>query len=644
MSSVATSKKSFGGHVWDYLTTVDHKKIAILYLAAGTLFFAIAGAEALLMRYQLMFPESTFISGGTFNELLTMHGTTMLFLAATPLLFAFMNAIVPLQIGARDVAFPFLNALGFWLFLFGAIFLHLSFFLGGAPDAGWTSYASLSLHSPGHGIDFYVLGLQISGAGTLISGINFLVTIITMRAPGMTFMRMPLFTWTSMVSSALILFAFPPLTVGLFLMLVDRMFGANFFDHTMGGNTIIWEHLFWIFGHPEVYILVLPAFGLFSEIIPVFARKRLFGYSSMVFATILIGFLGFMVWAHHMFTTGLGATANAIFAVATMAIAVPTGMKVFNWILTIWGGSIKVTVPMIYALGFIPSFVAGGVTGVMQAAAPLDYQLHDSYFIVAHFHYVIVGGIVTALFGSAHFYWPIMFNRALNEKLGFVTFWIFFIGFHMTFFIQHFLGLMGMPRRIFTYADDQGWNLMNMISSIGAMMMGIGVLILVFNVIISIKSKPLNQRDYWGDGRSLEWALETPLPFYNFKQTPLVRAYDPYWVEKHEGNEEGMVYAEELGDIHMPNNSILPFIMSIGTFVAAFGALYSPWGDQAKAGTAESLSATGSISLLIIGLGITIGSMIARSLKDDYGFHVHKEEVLAIEQNLAELRAKGGHK
>ncbi|KYG89382.1 cytochrome c oxidase subunit I [Metasolibacillus sp. FSL H7-0170] len=646
MSSVA-QKKSFGAQVWDFLTTVDHKKIAILYLAAGTLFFAIAGLEALFMRFQLMFPESTFMSAGTFNELLTMHGTTMLFLAATPLLFAFMNAIVPLQIGARDVAFPFLNSLGFWLFFLGAVFLHLSFFLGGAPDAGWTSYASLSLYSPGHGIDFYILGLQISGAGTLISGINFIVTIITMRAPGMTFMRMPLFTWTTLVSSTLILFAFPPLTVSLFLLLVDRMFGANFFDHLMGGNTIIWEHLFWIFGHPEVYILVLPAFGLFSEIIPVFARKRLFGYSSMVFATILIGFLGFMVWAHHMFTVGLGATANAIFAVATMTIAVPTGMKVFNWILTIWGGSIKVTVPMLYALGFIPSFVAGGVTGVMMAAAPLDYQLHDSYFIVAHFHYVIVGGIVTALFGAAHFYWPIMFNRVLSEKLGVITFWIFFIGFHLTFFLQHFLGLMGMPRRVFTFMPNQGWDLFNLISTIGAIMMGIGVILLVLNVLLSIKSEPVNRRDYWGDGRSLEWALETPLPFYNFKQTPLVRGYDPYWIEKHEGNKEGMVYAEPLGDIHMPNNSILPLVMSIGMFIAGFGALYSPWGDQVIAGTAKGISPALSVGLLIFGIGMTVVAMITRSAKDDLGYYVTKAEVEATEKDLAHYRAtgkKGGNK
>ncbi|MGE7997134.1 cytochrome c oxidase subunit I [Lysinibacillus sp. NPDC093190] len=623
-----TQKKGFGATVWDYITTVDHKKLAVMYLLAGTLFFAIAGFEALLMRIQLMKPNNDFISAGFFNELLTMHGTTMLFLAATPLLFAFMNMLVPLQIGARDVAFPFLNSLGFWLFFLGALFLHLSFFMGGAPDAGWTSYASLSLYSPGHGIDFYVLGLQISGAGTLISGLNFIVTIITMRAPGMTFMRMPLFTWTALVSSALILFAFPPLTIGLLMMLFDRMFGGNFFDHTMGGNTIIWEHLFWIFGHPEVYILVLPAFGLFSEIIPAFSRKRLFGYSSMVFATILIGFLGFMVWAHHMFTVGLGPTANAIFAVATMAIAVPTGMKVFNWILTIWGGSIKVTTPMLYALGFIPSFVAGGVTGVMQASAPLDYQLHDSYFIVAHFHYVIVGGIVTALFGSAHFYWPIFFNRMLNETLGKITFWVFFIGFHLTFFVQHFLGLMGMPRRVFTYMEGQGWDQFNYISTIGALMMGVGVILMVINCLMSIKGKPAG-RDPWGDGRTLEWSIPQPIPFYNFRQTPLVRGLDPWWIEKQEGNKE-VTFAEPIGDIHMPNNSAIPFVISIGMFIAAFGALYNPDADKPW-----------SIYILIAGLAITFGAMIFRSVKDDHGFHLHKEEILEIEEHLY---GKGGNK
>jgi len=614
VSSIA-QKKGFGATLWDYITTVDHKKIAILYLITGGLFFIVGGIEAMLIRIQLAQPDNDFLSAGLYNEIITMHGTTMIFLAAMPLLFAYMNAVVPLQIGARDVAFPFLNSLGFWMFFFGGIFLNLSWFLGGAPDAGWTSYASLAISSPGHGVDFYALGLQISGGGTLIAGINFLVTIINMRAPGMTYMRMPLFTWSTFVASALILFAFPPLTVGLFLMIFDRMFGANFFDHTMGGNTIIWEHLFWIFGHPEVYILILPAFGIFSEIFSTFSRKRLFGYSAMVFATVLIGFLGFMVWAHHMFTTGMGPTANAIFAVATMAIAVPTGVKIFNWLLTMWGGSIKFTTPMLYAVGFIPSFVAGGVTGVMQASAPLDYQLHDSYFIVAHFHYVIVGGTVLALLAGLHFYWPLMFNTMLNETWGKITFWLFFTGFHLTFFIQHFLGLMGMPRRVFTYGADQGWDLFNLISSLGAIFMALGVIFLLANIIITIVKDKKVGRDPWEDGRTLEWAIPQPVPFYNFKQTPLVRGLDTYWIEKQEGNKEGMIYAEPIGDIHMPNNSVIPFVMSFGLFVGAFGALYN--GEQPWA-----------IPVLGLGLLITFLSMGARSLKDDLGYHVHKEDLL----------------
>ncbi|SER59139.1 cytochrome c oxidase subunit I [Psychrobacillus sp. OK032] len=614
MSSIA-QKKGFGATLWDYLTTVDHKKIAVMYLIAGGLFFVIGGIEAMLIRIQLAKPDNDFVSAGLFNEIITMHGTTMIFLAAMPLLFAFMNAVMPLQIGARDVAFPFLNSLGFWLFLFGGVFLNLSWFMGGAPDAGWTSYASLSLASPGHGIDFYAIGLQIAGAGTYIAGINFLVTIINMRAPGMTYMRMPLMTWTTFVASALILFAFPPLTIGLFFLILDRMFGGNFFDHTMGGNTIIWEHLFWIFGHPEVYILILPAFGIFSEIFAIFARKRLFGYSSMVFATVLIGFLGFMVWAHHMFTVGLGPTANAIFAVATMAIAVPTGMKIFNWLLTIWGGSIKVTTPMLYALGFIPSFVAGGVTGVMQGAAPLDYQLHDSYFIVAHFHYVIVGGVVLAILAALHLWWPLMFNQMLSETLGKWTFWFFFIGFHLTFFIQHFLGLMGMPRRVFTFGANQGWDLFNLISSIGAIFMAIGVVILVVNIIITVvKNVPVGN-DPWGDGRTLEWAIPQPVPFYNFKQTPLVRGLDTFWIEKQEGNKEGMTYAEPISDIHMPNNSFVPFVMTLGLFIAGFGALYNGEKDWA-------------VPVLVLGLAITFASMAVRSIKDDHGYHIHKEDLM----------------
>ncbi|MGP9041047.1 cytochrome c oxidase subunit I [Cytobacillus kochii] len=612
--STYAQKKGVGAVLWDYLTTVDHKKIAILYLIAGGFFFLVGGLEAMFIRIQLAVPGNDFVSAGVYNEILTMHGTTMIFLAAMPLIFAFMNAVMPLQIGARDVAFPFLNSLGFWLFFFGGVFLNLSWFLGGAPDAGWTSYASLSLASEGHGIDFYVLGLQISGAGTLIGGINFLVTIINMRAPGMTYMRMPLFTWTTFVTSALILFAFPPLTVALFLMLFDRLFGGNFFNPDMGGNTIIWEHLFWIFGHPEVYILVLPAFGIFSEIFAIFSRKRLFGYSSMVFATVLIGFLGFMVWAHHMFTTGLGPIANAIFSVATMAIAVPTGIKIFNWLFTMWGGSIKFTTPMLYAIAFIPTFTMGGVTGVMLASAAQDYQYHDSYFVVAHFHYVIVGGVVFALLGGLHLYWPKMFGTMLNEALGKVTFWLFLIGFHLTFFIQHFLGLMGMPRRIFTFNSGQGFDMANMVSTVGAFFMAVATIVLLINVVMTIAKNKKVGGDPWGDGRTLEWAIPSPPPFYNFKQLPLVRGLDPYWIEKMEGNKE-MTPAEPIGDIHMPNNSFVPFVISVGLFIAAFGAMYHnehSWG----------------IPVLIIGMLVVFGSMFFRSVKDDHGYHIHKEELM----------------
>jgi cytochrome c oxidase subunit I len=613
--STLAQKKGFGATVWDYLTTVDHKKIAILYLIAGGFFFLVGGLEAMVIRIQLAIPNNDFVSAGFYNEVLTMHGTTMIFLAAMPLVFAFMNAVMPLQIGARDVAFPFVNALGFWLFFFGGLFLNMSWFLGGAPDAGWTSYASLALESPTNGIDFYALGLQISGAGTLMGGINFLVTIINMRAPGMTYMRMPMFTWATFVTSALILFAFPPLTVGLFLMIFDRMFGSNFFDASAGGNTIIWEHLFWIFGHPEVYILVLPAFGIFSEIFAIFSRKRLFGYSSMVFATVLIGFLGFMVWAHHMFTTGLGPIANAIFAVATMAIGVPTGIKIFNWLFTMWGGSITFTTPMLYAIAFIPSFVMGGVTGVMVASAAADYQFHDTYFVVAHFHYVIVGGVVFAILAGTHLYWPKMFGTMLNEFLGKITFWLFLIGFHLTFFIQHFLGVWGMPRRIFTFLPDQGFETSNLVSTIGAFFMAVAVIVMLINVIMtSIKNERVGN-DPWGDGRTLEWAIPSPPPFYNFKQLPLVRGLDAFWIEKMDGK-NAMTPAEPLGDIHMPNSSFVPVVISFGLFVAAFGAVGV--GDDASYG----------VPVLVIGMLITLGAMFFRSVKDDHGFHIHKEDLM----------------
>ncbi|AXI08969.1 cytochrome c oxidase subunit I [Oceanobacillus zhaokaii] len=613
MSIATTQKKGFGAVLWDYLTTVDHKKIGNMYIAAGAFFFLIGGLEALIIRIQLIKPENDFISAGLYNEMITMHGTTMIFFAATPILIGFMNAIMPLQIGARDVAFPFLNSLGFWLFFFGGVLLNLSWiFGGGAPDAGWTSYAPLSLQSPGHGVDFYVMGLQLSGAGTLMGGINFIVTIVTMRAPGMTYMRMPLFTWTTFVTSILILFAFPALTVGLFLLMFDRMFGSAFFDVALGGNAIIWQHLFWIFGHPEVYILILPAFGIFSEIIPAFSKKRLFGYTSMVFATFLIAFLGFMVWAHHMFTVGLGPVANAIFAVATMAIAVPTGIKIFNWLATMWGGSITINSAMLWALAFIPSFTIGGMTGVMLGAASADYQYHDTYFVVAHFHYVIVGGVVFGIFAATHYWYPKMFGRILHEGLGKLSFWLFFIGFHLTFFIQHFLGLMGMPRRYWVFLENQGLDTGNLISTIGAFLMGLGTIVVLINVVYTaVKGKKVSG-DPW-DARTLEWAIPSPPPEYNFKQLPLVRGLDPLWIEKTEGKGK-MTPAEPVVDIHMPNGSIYPFIMTIGFFIASIGFIFQ---------------VDNNLWLLAVyfGMALALGTMVVRSLKDDHGYHIHKEDL-----------------
>ncbi|MEN2464693.1 cytochrome c oxidase subunit I [Ornithinibacillus sp. JPR2-1] len=611
MSSATAQKTSFAAVLWDYLTTVDHKKIGKLYLYGGGFFFLLGGLEALIIRIQLMKPDNDFISAGLYNEMITMHGTTMIFFAAMPILLGLMNAVMPLQIGARDVAFPFLNSLGFWLFLFGGIMLNVSW-LTGAPDAGWTAYTPLSTSSPGHGVDYYILGLQISGAGTLMGGINFLVTIVNMRAPGMTYMRMPLFTWTTFVISVLILFAFPALTVGLFLLMFDRMFDSAFFDVALGGNSIIWQHLFWIFGHPEVYILILPAFGIFSEIFATFSKKRLFGYTAMVFATILIAFLGFMVWAHHMFTVGMGPVANSIFAIATMAIAVPTGIKIFNWLLTLWGGNITINSAMLWSLGFIPSFTLGGMTGVMVATSVADYQYHDSYFVVAHFHYVIVGGVVFGILAALHYWWPLMFKRILNEKLGKLAFWTFFIGFHLTFFIQHFLGLMGMPRRYWVFLDDQGLNVGNAISTVGAFFMTFGVLVFLFNAFYSwFKEKPAPQ-DPW-DGRTLEWAVASPPPHYNFKQLPLVRGLDALWIEKMEGNGK-MTPAEPVGDIHMPNGSILPFIMSLGFFIAGFGFIYHN-------------QSTFAYVLLFGGMGLALLCMLLRSLKDDLGYHIHKEDL-----------------
>jgi cytochrome c oxidase subunit 1 len=602
--------------IWDWLTTVDHKKIAIMYLLAGTLYLVQGGIMALFMRIQLMFPENTFISGQVFNEMLTMHGTVMLFFVAAPLLFGFMNYIIPLQIGARDVAFPFLNSLGFWIYFFGAALTNLSWFMGGGPDAGWTAYVPLASDGyTGLSMDFYVIGLQVAGIGTLLSAINFIVTIINMRAPGMKMMRLPLFCWTSLISAMLIVFAFTPLAAGLALLMLDRVFGGQFFVPDMGGNVVLWQHIFWIFGHPEVYILMLPAFGIISEVLPAFSRKRLFGYSAMVFASIVIAFLGFMVWAHHMFTVGMGPIANAIFAVATMTIAVPTGIKVFNWLFTMWGGKITFNTSMLWAASFVPTFVLGGVTGVMLSMGPVDHLYHDTYFVVAHFHYIIVGGIVMALFAGLFYWYPKMFGHKLNEPLGILMFIIFYFGFHLTFFLQHFLGLMGMPRRVYTYLGGQGLDQFNYISTIGTLFMSVGVVLLVVNIIYSAFKGERTAADPW-DARTLEWSVANPVPEYNFAQIPQVRSLDPLFYEKVHGDGT-MIPAEPLAPIHMPNGSIIPFVMSLGLFVAGFGIIMmSPHAPDFP-----------GLATAIIGFVITFGSMIVRSVKEDPGYYIPVEDI-----------------
>jgi cytochrome aa3-600 menaquinol oxidase subunit I len=561
---------------WDWATSTHHHKVGILYLAAGGTFFLRGGLDALIIRLQLALPENQFwvFQGEKYNQMMTTHGTTMIFFVAMPLLIGLMNVAVPLQIGARDLAFPHLNLLSFWLFLVGGALVNISFVLGGSPSAGWTGFAPLSLdvYTPGPGLDYYAIGIQIAGAGTIMSAINFLVTIIRKRAPGLTFMRMPLFTWSSFVTSILILFAFPALTVALLLMTMDRVYGTAFLTGTEG-NPIIWQHLFWIFGHPEVYILILPAFGIFSDVITTFSRRNLFAYPAMVFALVLIGFLGFMVWIHHMFTVGLGPISNAIFALSTMSIAVPTGIKIFNWLFTLRGGVIRFKTAMLFSLAFIPTFLIGGATGVMLSAAPADYQYHDSYFVVGHFHYVIVGGTVLGIFAGVYYWWPKMFGFLLNEVLGKWHFWLFTIGFHVTFFPMHLMGLNGMPRRVFTYLKSDGLGTLNLISTIGAFLMALAVMIFLWNIFWSYRNE---QRDLTGDpweGRTLEWSIPSPPPLGNFIKRPLVTTIDQLWYEKQEG--DGTIRtAEEEDDIYVSNPTAQPLMLAGALFVSSFGFIF----------------------------------------------------------------------
>jgi len=526
-------------HSW--IVTVDHKKLGIMYIVYALLFLVVAGIEALLMRIQLAAPHLHFLDPQTFNRMFTMHGTTMVFLVGMMILFGLGNYLVPLMIGARDMAFPRLNAFSFWMSAFAGLLLYFSFIggnglagTGTAPDVGWFAYAPLTekAFSPGHTIDYWTVALLANGVGSIGTAINILATVFCMRTKGMTLLRMPLLPWLYATMSFLTLVAISPLTAAQAMLMIDRYLGGHFFDTQAGGSALLWAHFFWIFGHPEVYVLVLPAFGMASEIIPVFSRKAIFGYPAMVAASVGIGFISLGVWAHHMFTIGMTSYGNAFFTLSTMLVGIPTGIKIFNWLATIWGGRIRFQVPMMFACAFLLQFLIAGLTGIMLSVSAWDWQLHNSYFVVAHFHYVLVGGIVFMLFGALTYWYPKMTGRMLSERLGKWHFWLMLIGFHMTFDLMHIPGLLGMPRWIYTYEADRGWGTLNLLVSIGAFIQAIAVLICVINMVWSYFRGPLAGPDPW-DAWTLEWSTASPPPSYNFATDPVVHSRRPLWDLKH---------------------------------------------------------------------------------------------------------------
>jgi cytochrome c oxidase subunit I len=586
--------------LWSWITTVDHKRIGILYGATAFFFFLVGGLEALLLRVQLSRPEAAFLDPDTYNQLFTMHGTTMIFLGVMPLSAMFFNYFIPLQIGARDVVFPRLNAFSYWVFLLGGIFLNVSFLVGAAPDGGWFGYANLTSSrvmsstaaapSPGLNIDFWLLGLQILGIASIAAAVNFFVTIVNLRAPGMTMLRMPMFTWMSFIVQVLLLLAFPVITVALVFLMMDRNFGTSFFMPDGGGDPILWQHLFWIFGHPEVYILILPAFGIVSEVLPVFARKPLFGYTAMVFSGAFIAFVGFGVWSHHMFATGMGPFADTFFALATMVIAIPTGVKIFNWIGTIWGGSIRFTSAMLFALAMVALFIIGGLSGVMHASPPADLQQTDSYFIVAHFHYVLFGGAIFGLTAGAYYWWPKMFGRMLDERLGKIHFWLMFIGMNVTFFPMHLLGLHGMPRRVYTYPEGLGFELWNMVETAGSFLLGFSFLIFLANIAKTWRRPADAPADPW-HGATLEWSIPSPPQEFNFPKLPRVGSNAPQWDARRAAGGQLPEPAPVSGDdIHMPNPSYWPLMAAIGVNITLISLLFvrtwDLWWVATLAGTA----------------------------------------------------------
>jgi cytochrome c oxidase subunit I len=523
------------------VVTVDHKKLGLMYIGTALVFLVVAGLMAVAIRLQLAVPNNTLLEPEVFNRFFTMHGTAMVFLVGMPIIAGLGNYLVPLMIGTRDMAFPRLNAFGYWMFVFGALLLYFSYLgapglngHGSAPDVGWFAYAPLTgrAFSRGHSTDYWILSLLLTSVGSTVSAINVIVTALTMRCRGLTLMRMPLFVWMMLVTNFMIILALPSLSAAQIMLLVDRYLGGHFFDTQSGGSAVLWQHFFWIFGHPEVYILIIPGFACMSEIVPVFSRKPIFGYPIMVGATTMIAIISFGVWAHHMFAVGMTSVGNTFFAISTMLVGVPTGIKIFNWLGTMYGGKIRLEVPMIFCLGFLFQFLIAGLTGVMLAVVPFNWQLTDSYFVVAHFHYVLIGGLLYALFAGFYYWYPKAFGRLLNRKLGLWHFWLFTIGFHLTFDTMHFSGFLGMPRRIFTYDPGRGWETLNLIGSVGAIFQAVGVLCLVINILRSLRHGKVAGNDPW-DAWTLEWATTSPPPVYNFESAPVVRSRRPLWDLKH---------------------------------------------------------------------------------------------------------------